>query len=123
MDSFPMTGWCRPDDVNGRVNAKGRDSIASSIDCEAECLSVGTDCVGYAYADQDGTQYAGRCYIYGAGVDAGLPSGTLNGFEWHGVPQSQATIGGASVCMTRHDPSDGCYARGSYARNRREFNG
>ena len=72
------------------VNGKLKDAVASDSECAAECLAVDS-CAGYAYAF-DGHNYGHRCFVYGAGVEAGLPGmddrdARVDPYlTWHGTP-------------------------------------
>ena len=123
-------GYCRgPAGSSQRVNGRAR-MLPSEAECAAACTEHAS-CNGYAFDYTDDVDrfewYAakklpaadrwarlgelpGTCFIYGAGLDAGLtafeePLGTA---EWEGDSQPNAEIGSAAlgwddrICMKRN---------------------
>ena len=99
-------GYCRgPDGVSQRVNGRvRRESTLTGSDCAAAC-TVLSACVGYAWATH------GACWLYGEGVDIGLPTlqGILYTEFWQGNSQENSAIGDTAsgyvgvVCKVKGD--------------------
>jgi hypothetical protein len=77
--------------VNARV---AQDSAWSDVDCATFCDEL-VNCRGYGFSTQSNS--SGRCFLYGRGVDLGLPAylEPLN-LTWVGYSQPSFDIAGAS---------------------------
>ena len=102
-------GFCRGATFNVHVNATFSD-FKSERTCANSC-SVDHRCVAYAYAED-----RGGCYVYGPGLDRGLPPYTRTENDtaiWKGNKYIKSIINSSSgsngvICMRRvHGKFDG----------------
>ena len=106
------SGYCRGENssvmVNGRVM-----TLTSEAYCAAECNQQ-LYCSGYAYVNSSYSTLTirGRCYVYGQGLEEGIPQWDTtrlpSGLYWQGYRQANFRIVGSSnvnniKCMRRSE--------------------
>ena len=105
------TGWCRGP-KGERVNSRMIDGLANETKCSAACSTLEVraanetyECHGYAFAF--GGPFAGRCYLYGQGMEKGLVWTWLP-TEWQADPRPNFVVAG-----TYPQPGVKCMLRGT----------
>ena len=104
-------GWCRG--LKGeRVNSRVIDGLTNETKCSTACSTLEVrvanetyECHGYAYAFSG--PFAGRCYLYGKGMEKGLVWTWLP-TEWQADPRANFVIG-----ATYPQPGVKCMLRGT----------